>query len=556
MQGRIGPDHASRYAADAHDLDSYAHASDALACVQAPVLHESADPHSRLYVAAFDGTGNDRENPSLGPSTNVALIEKQIRAHAAEHPHIRSDYVAGPGTQPRWLSRVVDGVSGHTYDARLEEMYLKFCRQAADWIRDDPDARISIANLGFSRGAEEAAGFARMVHERGIRDPSGVSFHRNADGLIDRIDYRADVPPLRLPGAIAQAKLLLDPVGTGDPSHHDRRPPPSVLSGFQIYAEDERRDLFAGSRIIAPGRSEDGRFLGVVVAGAHSNIGGGYLEDGLSRRSFNLAVDYLNALSDRPFLQKTWLRPDLDVVVRSEEHAPVYDDDRYRANERAGLPEDARRPTVECIGGRPRRCGPEGRGPEPVDTALDAAFPKRAVPIAPVPDTPAEYRDRPPARERDDLQPTAPPPGLLRRLLKPLADAGPGGRDPLVAQAEIAVQALDASLGRDYDDASQRLAARAAHLARAEGFDRIDAVVLGIGTPTLRAGENVFVVQGGLGDATNRVAHMKTAEALATPVEQSLSRIAQLDADARGVAGPQHPDPAAPHRAPAHRITV
>ena len=69
-------------------------------------------------------------------------------------------------------------------------------------------------------------------------------------------------PPLVEPGQVAQAVGLFDPVGTGDPvKHHDRRLPPSVISGIQITAADERRGLFKSDRIVDPGMTPDGRFL-------------------------------------------------------------------------------------------------------------------------------------------------------------------------------------------------------------------------------------------------------------------------------------------------------
>ena len=127
--------------------------------------------------------------------------------------------------------------------------------------------------------------------------------------------------------------------------------------------------------------------------------------------------------------------------------------------------------------------------------------------------------------------------------------------DLLLQQAESAVQRLDASMGRQYDQHSASMAASVAHLARAEGLQRIDHVVLGSATSSLKQGENVFVVQGGLTEPTNRVAYMKTRDAISTPVEQSLERLA--------TAAPEH----APHvqqqaveaqaRQPAaHRMTV
>ncbi len=105
---------------------------------------------------------------------------------------------------------------------------------------------------------------------------------------------------------------------------------------------------------------------------------------------------------------------------------------------------------------------------------------------------------------------------------------GEGAADPLLQQSQDAVRRLDGLLGRTYDDASDRMAASLAQLARANGFTRIDHVVLNTATASLQKGENVFVVQGGLTDATNRVAHMKTQDAIAAPVEQSLERLAAM----------------------------
>ncbi|MGD5182297.1 hypothetical protein QUS34_23010, partial [Xanthomonas citri pv. citri] len=100
----------------------------------------------------------------------------------------------------------------------------------------------------------------------------------------------------------------------------DRRLPPSVVSGFQISAANERRGLFPVDQILPQGHSADGRFLHVTVAGAHSDIGGSYLRDGLGVRSFNLMTDYHNALLGEPLLQRLHepQDPRLNVVHHSE----------------------------------------------------------------------------------------------------------------------------------------------------------------------------------------------------------------------------------------------
>src|SRR3546814_18945690 len=63
------------------------------------------------------------------------------------------------------------------------------------------------------------------------------------------------------------------------------------------------------------------------------------------------------------------------------------------------------------------------------------------------------------------------------------------------------------------------------------GFDRVDHLLLSIRSGEVQAGQNVFVVQGALGDPAHRRAHMRTDAAVATEVEASFREIAALDQD-------------------------
>jgi hypothetical protein len=65
-------------------------------------------------------------------------------------------------------------------------------------------------------------------------------------------------------------------------------------------------------------------------------------------------------------------------------------------------------------------------------------------------------------------------------------------------------------------------------LARENGLERVDHVVLSVDSGQVKKGENVFVVQGGLTDVHNRVAYMKTAEAVSVSPDVSLERAAQV----------------------------
>ncbi|MEE7547077.1 DUF2235 domain-containing protein [Xanthomonas sp. Kuri4-1] len=385
-------DGVSHYPASEAQLQSYTAASEALAQFRSPRLLEDGNPDQRLFVAAFDGTGNDAEKDPLH-ATNVAKIHDQILdRNLSGDTRIVPGYVAGPGTQNGTIARTTDGARGHTYDERLEEMYKLFIDQAALWRRENPNARIAVADIGFSRGAEQAAGFSRLVHERGIQDPSGAEYTRDRDGQVIGVHYAK--PPLVEPGQVPQAVGLFDPVGTGEPvEQHDRRLPPSVICGFQLIAADERRGLFKATHIIDPGLSADGRLLGVVVAGAHSDVGGSYHRDGLAIRSGNLMTDYLNSLSETPFLEKRAepLEPGRNVVHRSEEGMLLY---------RLGSKVDRTQPE-----GYLERLVPAGRvdkvadpdNAEPVDRVLKARYPYRAVPIGALPEATTDERISQPA---------------------------------------------------------------------------------------------------------------------------------------------------------------
>lgn len=491
------PDGVSSYTADAHDMATYGVAQQAMAKMPVPIFQHAGNQRERIFIATFDGTWNDaiKDEDHL---TNVGLIKQQIES--SSNPNVAGYYVKGVGTQDNFIERTFDGAFGYTYDKRLEEMYEKFTQQAAIWLEKDPQAQIRIAEIGFSRGAEQAAGFARMLHERGIQDPDGRREVRGEDGRM-HVEYTK--PPLVEPGLTPQAVGLFDPVGTGEPRNHDRRLPPSVVSGFQIVAEDELRGSFKSTSIIDQGMTPDGRFLGVTVAGAHTDVGGGYHLNGLGIRSGNLMVDYLNSLSDTPYLQKRAepSDPAMNVVHRSEEGFGGAM--KINASDRG----DQRR-TVETMA--PRGVKGDRENAEPVDAALKASIDHRNMPIT-----------APPAKKS--------PPDQTK--LDPTQAGHPDHK--LHQQSSDAVRKLDQSMGRNTDVNSDRMAASLTVLAKQEGIQRIDNVILSRGNDTVKAGENVIVVQGKLEDPSHTRAYMSTQQAVNTPVTESFKQLDTLNAQPR-----------------------
>jgi hypothetical protein len=498
------PDGVNTYPADAHDLQSYRDASAQLSQLTTPILMQQSNPHDRLFIAAFDGTGNSMvKDPEH--LTNVAVMTQQIQAaNKRGQTDIQVGYVEGPGTQGG-LSGTIDAAKGYTYEQRLEQMYVQFTQQAAKWLKEDPNAQIRVADIGFSRGAEQAAGFARLVEERGIQDPSGAKVVRNFLGQ-EHIEYTK--PPLVAPGQVPQAVGLFDPVGTGTPRDHDRRLPPSVISGFQITAEDERRNLFKSTNIIDPGFQENNRFLNVTVGGAHSNIGGSYELNGLSTRSGNLMTDYLNSLSDTPFLKKQAVpaAPEMSVVHRSEEHQFFYRTSEFdKAGERVRIDEVAPRSVA--------RTGADVTNKQPRNEGIANQFEERPVPVT------ADPVLQNPKNKAASIQ------------LEP-AD------QQLLSRSADAVKRLDHELGRMPDAATERMTASLAALARAKDMT-IDKAELSTGNGRVKAGENVIISEGSGFD--RKLASMPAALAATRPVEDSLRELS--DTSARQKAEPIKQNP-------------
>lgn len=115
-----------------------------------------------------------------------------------------------------------------------------------------------------------------------------------------------------------------------------------------------------------------------------------------------------------------------------------------------------------------------------------------------------------------------PPPGDTLAATR-LADIGPGHPDhALLQQVRAGVHALDAQTGRSPDAYSERMVASVMALARQNGIDRADHVVLNTPTAESPGGSTVFVVQGALNDPAHLRASMPTDTAVQAPVEHSL----------------------------------
>jgi len=288
--------------ATAEELQAVATMRQALSQLPVPTLQHRDNPHEYLFFALSDGSGQDLNNPKLGPPTNVGVLYKQAQA-LEDDPSLRiaTHYTKGIGAQSNGVVRTIDGMVASTWDDGIEKMYREFAKQSEKWLRQDPQAQIRVAGVGYSRGAVQDVGFHRLVDQYGIANPEGLKFGRDRHG---NITIESSRPPLVPPGQVAQVAPFFDPVATNMPRNYDARIPGSLISSFSLLATNEQREWYPHQAINDLGMTPDGRALTAPVPGGHANAGGGAREPGLEILYGNAVIDYLNLLRDEPMFEK------------------------------------------------------------------------------------------------------------------------------------------------------------------------------------------------------------------------------------------------------------
>ena len=139
---------------------------------------------------------------------------------------------------------------------------------------------------------------------------------------------------------------------------------------------------------------------------------------------------------------------------------------------------------------------------------------------------PPSVQEHPAAERPEPPQPPDLPPPLIDTKpavhLTPLQPEHPD--HVLYQQIREQVTALDAAHGRTFDQNSERLTGSLLVLAKNNGLDRVDHVVLSSATADQPAAHAVFVVQGELDNPAHLRASMPTQQAVKTPFEESLQQ--------------------------------
>ncbi len=246
-------------------------------------------------VICCDGTWNSADQKEVGGElcvTNVLKIACRLRKKSDGGALQIVYYDQGVGTG-NFFDRVQGGATGEGFEANINDAYRFLL---ANYQPGD-----DIYLFGFSRGAYTARSIAGMIRRCGIlrrehvkKYPDAKALYRSGVKAADpsavkfRGDYAIEVDtPIRCVGVWDTVGALGIPLRAFAGANQrkfqflDTSLSSRVSFAFHALAVDEHRGPFAPTLWTTP--PVDGQTVQQVwFAGAHSDVGGGYPEHGLS----------------------------------------------------------------------------------------------------------------------------------------------------------------------------------------------------------------------------------------------------------------------------------
>ncbi len=229
----------------------------------------------RNLIIGCDGTWNE-----IGDGkTNVAkILEACVATQQVMH------YEEGVGTAPG--EALIGGLTGKGLDRQILGAYRFLRKRFADrdWAREENKVFI----FGFSRGAYAARRLAGLITHCGIPAKAddvqvGWNFYKNKD--TDSAER------LKEEGRFFNIKVevlgVWDTVkATKTEDFNDKKIPKCVVAGYHAMAIDEKRKGFPVLKW-----NNGPRVSQMWFPGAHSDVGGGYKECGLSNIALKWMID-------------------------------------------------------------------------------------------------------------------------------------------------------------------------------------------------------------------------------------------------------------------------
>ena len=268
-------------------------------------------------IVCCDGTWNtlDERDGGVPCPTNVVKIYNAVADQDAQGNTQKKYYHSGVGTEGNILGRVLGGAVGDGLDKNIKSAYK--------WLGQHYRPGDSIYIFGFSRGAYTARYVAGMICSYGLADLSSAKLsddeiwkrvdlvfeadRNNANpNMLAKIDFfntrpgtsPAETTPIHflgvwdtvgalgIPSDMALLKLLdsLKPHQFQDTKLSEK-----VLHARHAMAMDEMRQSFTPT--FWTGIDQHPDVKQIWFAGVHSDVGGGYVQTGLSDIPLKWMID-------------------------------------------------------------------------------------------------------------------------------------------------------------------------------------------------------------------------------------------------------------------------
>lgn len=285
-------------------------------------------------VFCFDGTCNDpKDADDVFYNSSISNILKthifcggslDNRSHAIEQQ--KTFYYAGIGTYGNWLSQLFNAM----FAPEFSDLDTILDNALTDLASTQPEDKLFI--FGFSRGAAIARRFASKLAEQG----RSITFL----GVYDT------VASIGLPDLDAKTKPACDIV------FENNCVSPLIEKAVHCVAIDERRMAFEPV-LMKPGSN----VLEVWFAGVHSDIGGGFWQDGLAdvcldfmlneARNFGLKTLDLHQVNYAQLQNDDVAIGSDDIAIHGQMDGPIHQ--KSRSGILASQTLSARHPRVDCV---------------------------------------------------------------------------------------------------------------------------------------------------------------------------------------------------------------
>jgi uncharacterized protein (DUF2235 family) len=262
----------------------------------------------KRLIVCCDGTWNDAD--SAAEFTNVVRIARAIKPVDSRSAEVIPQivyYHSGVGTSDA-LDRVAGGAVGLGLSRNVRDAYAFL---AANYAEGD-----EIFLFGFSRGAYTARsvagviGWTGLIHKGDMDDFALLWEGYRLRSRSGQRDVRTDFPnryahvPIKCVGVWDTVGALGIPGHLGDMftqfyQFEDTNLGSHIENAFHALALDEHREDFLPtlwSKL--PGAPATQRLEQVWFPGAHSNVGGGYAEHGLSDVALAWMADQIEPFLD------------------------------------------------------------------------------------------------------------------------------------------------------------------------------------------------------------------------------------------------------------------